>query len=1096
MESIESSYLLSVDTASHGVNNASLPSSEPTASAGNSPSVQFTTTIPHKISRSNPLMAPNFASSDAPRSEKTDQGTTVEFTNTQDDDRESDSKRSYHELSEDGNLDRPRNLIDEVYDVERRRHPPAKRIKTQETSTSGAPSQPIKGSGDSELGKFMKEEQAGSVPASVDSTVVDLTAVSPKGDEDDELQVTGSNDLSNQRVCYGKVQSATVNAAIVPKPRDDAKSIFPDQWPALKLDLRRPPEKTGAILEAIDPQGNAFGSIDPKTAAALCPLIDSPAVKLDIAARLEMRPVMANEVAGSPTSASYRASLILYGERQRAESIGRYLGQKNVWLGHPAIVEKGTPLWNPHEQYKRMQNASGASSNNSDRPGQRYEVRSAEEITDSVTKMFNQLVSADVPMMEAPDELLTPLLPHQKQALWFMTEKELPRKFGPEEADNNSLWRIQYAANGHKEYKEIITGLVSPVEPPEVLGGLLADMMGLGKTLSILSLAVSSLPQALEWENSRPNTKLARKIPGIRCTRTTLLIVPLSAVKNWTMQIQEHLKPDTLKYYVFHGPNRKLDLRELSSFDLIITTYSTILSEIQDRSKRGPSPLTKMHMFRIVLDEAHTIREQSAQQTKAVLSLHGLRRWSVTGTPIQNRLEDLLSVTRFLRLSPYEDRGRFNQFIVSRFKSGDATVLTSLRVFIDSFTLRRVKDRIDLPPREDKIITLEFSESEKDLHERFRNESNVMMRVLTGEGKSNMGGRVYHHVLKAMMILRQVSAHGKELLDLEDRERIKGLTVHDAIDLEENGSDEDPAAGRKKAFNMFMLMQESSADQCAICKNHIEEPLNGAGDIDQDAPMAVFMPCFDVFCPSCFHGWKRTWEPGNDNMIMCRACDGWSTKDYVTITLGDLDQFASEKALQRQNRKSGKVLGDYEGPHTKTLALIHHLQVSLAESIALVGEPPIKSVIFSQWTSHLDLIEIALKNNGFDTFTRLDGTMSLPARGKALDAFAKDDSITILLATIGAGGVGLNLTSASRVYVMEPHYNPAAVAQAVDRVHRLGQTRPVKTIQFIMKGSIEEKILELAKKKQQLADMSMNRGKLDRKEVQEQRMQEYRSLFK
>lgn len=122
--------------------------------------------------------------------------------------------------------------------------------------------------------------------------------------------------------------------------------------------------------------------------------------------------------------------------------------------------------------------------------------------------------------------------------------------------------------------------------------------------------------------------------------------------------------------------------------------------------------------------------------------------------------------------------------------------------------------------------------------------------------------------------------------------------------------------------------------------------------------------------------------------------------------------------------------------------------------------------------------------------------MTLPARGKALEEFATDDSITILLATIGAGGVGLNLTSASRVFIMEPQYNPAAVAQAVDRVHRLGQHRPVQTVQFIMKGSIEEKILDLAKKKQQLADMSMSRGKLDKREVQEARMREYRSLFK
>lgn len=205
------------------------------------------------------------------------------------------------------------------------------------------------------------------------------------------------------------------------------------------------------------------------------------------------------------------------------------------------------------------------------------------------------------------------------------------------------------------------------------------------------------------------------------------------------------------------------------------------------------------------------------------------------------------------------------------------------------------------------------------------------------------------------------------------------------------------------------------------------------------------------------------------------------------------------QAQAKQSRKQTKTLGEYEGPHTKTKALITSLLNSAAESKTLLqagDQRPIKSVVFSAWTSHLDLIEIALKDNNLTGYTRLDGTMTLSARHHALEAFHADNSITVLLATIGAGGVGLNLTSASNVFIMEPQYNPAAVAQAIDRVHRLGQSREVTTMQFIMRGSIEEKIFDLAKKKQQLADLSMNRGKLDKREVQEERMKEYRGLFK
>lgn len=156
----------------------------------------------------------------------------------------------------------------------------------------------------------------------------------------------------------------------------------------------------------------------------------------------------------------------------------------------------------------------------------------------------------------------------------------------------------------------------------------------------------------------------------------------------------------------------------------------------------------------------------------------------------------------------------------------------------------------------------------------------------------------------------------------------------------------------------------------------------------------------------------------------------------------------------------------------------------------------IRSVIFSGWTSHLDLIQIALEDNNFQ-YTRLDGRMSRTQRRTALDVFQNDKDVPIILISIGAGGLGLNLTTGSKVYVMEPQYNPAAEAQAVDRVHRLGQTREVTITRFIMEDSFEEKMLELQQKKVQLADLSMNRNvKLDKAEAARKRLEDLKSLFR
>ncbi|PYH76231.1 hypothetical protein BO82DRAFT_322366 [Aspergillus uvarum CBS 121591] len=1012
-------------------------------------------------------------------------------------------KRSSEHLDDDGPDARHGSLIENMYGVERRASQPIKRVKVErDQEMKAGQNTNFSGTGNSDLGGWMKEGRDQADSSSSTTNVVDLTTdVSAAATDDDEIQVTGSNDLSLQRVCYGKIEGATVQAQLVPKP--STHSLFGDSthdWPSMKLGVHRQTRENNRI-EVSDPNGKIFGVINARTAAVIAPLLDSPAVKVDLTARLDFRRRKEGEWPWVPCSETYRASINLYGLRKDATLVGKHLGQHNVWLTSPVAVEQGVPTLNPHAEMRRAQAAFLPSVAARGRVGVNYEVRTAEEVNDAVMKMFDQLQSNDnLPEMEPPSGLRTPLLRHQKQALWFMTEKEKPRRFGPNEADNNSLWRRDYRSGGRRKYREIISGTVLDEEPPQSLGGLLADMMGLGKTLSILSLVVTSLEGSSEWVKQVPDPALVKSLPGIRNTKTTLLVAPLSAVNNWVAQIKEHLEEDAVSYYVFHGSSRTNDVEELSKYDLVITTYSIVLSELSGRgAKRGVSPLTKMNMFRIVLDEAHTIREQSAAQTQAILRLNSQRRWSVTGTPIQNRLEDLLSVTKFLGLYPYDDRGRFGMHILSRFKTGDATVLASLRVLVDSFTLRRVKDKIDLPPRQDMIVMLNFTEKERQLHEFFRRESNVMMRVIAGEEKSKMKGRMYHHILKAMMILRQVSAHGKELLDPDDRKRIKGLSVQDAIDLEEGAGGDSSGATDKKSYEMFTLMQESSADTCATCGKRLEEPGVDNGAVDRQAAVAIVLPCFDVLCPDCFSGWTHAFEQAqmsHSPNLRCQVCDGWIPASYSIITVGGLQDYLVDQARAKQSRKHVKQLGEYEGPHTKTNALVAQLLATADESQSQGEQRPYKSVVFSAWTSHLDLIEIALRDNGLTGFTRLDGTMTLAARNKALEEFQHNDAITVLLATIGAGGVGLNLTSASKVYIMEPQYNPAAVAQAVDRVHRIGQTRPVTTVQFIMADSIEEKIFELAKKKQQLADLSMNRGKLDKREVQEQRMREYRSLFK
>lgn len=141
------------------------------------------------------------------------------------------------------------------------------------------------------------------------------------------------------------------------------------------------------------------------------------------------------------------------------------------------------------------------------------------------------------------------------------------------------------------------------------------------------------------------------------------------------------------------------------------------------------------------------------------------------------------------------------------------------------------------------------------------------------------------------------------------------------------------------------------------------------------------------------------------------------------------------------------------------------------------------------------MIAVALDDNGY-TYCRLDGRMNRKARDRALETFASDDSVHIILVSIGAGGLGLNLTSASKAYVMEPQFNPAAEAQAVDRVHRLGQTREVTIKRFIMHNSFENKIMDLQRKKKTLAELTMGGKKKSKEQVAKEKLEDLRSLFR
>ncbi|KAL1864225.1 hypothetical protein Daus18300_007822 [Diaporthe australafricana] len=996
-------------------------------------------------------------------------------------------------------------MIERMNNVQDRSNVPVpKRRRIEDDSQDQGPRNGFHGNGGSGmLSGYVKQKQQEGQAASFikpqSQSTVDLTG----GDDDDLVEIT---DPREQEVCYGMIGGASVNCHIVPSPKANARFLTPGSWPQVKVVLRRILEDKSKTIEVYDHTRRTIGKLDARTANGLAPLLDARLLALRTDAIIGIRRRLPEEEAGGPISRSYPLQLMLYGKYRYAKTVGLNLERAGLNLLSPTRVDKDVRVFNPLAKENRPAAPPRTYAN----PAPPPVARTEEEIRSDVLSVFDSLKETeDLPEQETDDRIVTPLLKHQKQALHFMTGREDTSDMVDE------LWQKRTDARGQLTYYNVITNEQSRRAPVKAQGGILADMMGLGKTLSILSLVTSTIPASLQWMQGEPAVQSAekqrpsRELPdsfappkpealGLttpkRNSKATLLICPLSTVTNWEEQIKQHVRPNSLSYHIYHGPHRIKDSERLAQYDLIITTYGSVSSELNARfaNKRGPHPLEDIGWFRIVLDEAHMIREQSTLQFKAICRLQANRRWAVTGTPVQNKLEDLAALLAFLRIKPFDDRTKFNQYIVAPFKLCDPNIVPKLRILVDTITLRRQKDKIDLPKRHDKVIRLQFSSDERRMYDAFEKDAQVRVNVLAGQRERMVGGKTYIHILQAILRLRLFCSGGKDLLNEDDLRLLEGLSQDSPIDLlDSDDDDEKPVLAENQAYDMFNLMKDTNGDNCIHCNSKLGAK-EGA-DIEserQEEVIGHMTPCFHLICTSCI---KET-----EGQCGC----GLAFHGLVALRLTRAGQEHDARAEGRGRKVSGgKGVKDYSGPNTKVRYLIEELRKWRDLGAAAPDEPPYKSVVFSQWTTNLDLIQMALEAEGI-VFVRLDGKMSRTARTRAMDNFREDPIVQVILVSITAGGLGLNLTTGSSVYIMEPLFNPAAEAQAIDRVHRLGQKREVHCIRLLMEESFEEKMRELQEKKMKLASLSMDRdkavggGQLSKSEAAKQRLMDLRSLFK
>ncbi|XP_075412023.1 helicase-like transcription factor isoform X2 [Tenrec ecaudatus] len=547
----------------------------------------------------------------------------------------------------------------------------------------------------------------------------------------------------------------------------------------------------------------------------------------------------------------------------------------------------------------------------------------------------------------------------------------------------------------------------------------------------------------------------AKKTHPEEKARTTLIICPLSVLSNWIDQFGQHIKSEVhLNFCVYYGPDRIRDPALLSKQDIVLTTYNILT---HDYGTKGDSPLHSIKWLRVILDEGHAIRNPNAQQTKAVLNLEAERRWVLTGTPIQNSLKDLWSLLSFLKLKPFIDREWWHRTIQRPVTMGDEGGLRRLQSLIKNITLRRTKTSkikgkpvLELPERKVFIQHITLSDEEREIYQSVKNDGRATIGRYFNEGTVLAH---YADVLGLLLRLRQICCHTHLLTNAISP---SAPTVFFPL------ASDTPEELRKKLIRKMKLILSSGSDEeCAICLDSLTVP--------------VITHCAHVFCKPCICQVIQNEQP-NAKCPLCRN----------NIDGNNLVQCPPEE-LTSIHEKSNHV----EWTSSSKISALMHALIDLRTK-----HPNIKSLVVSQFTAFLSLIETPLTASGF-VFTRLDGSMAQKKRVESIQSFQNTEagSPTIMLLSLKAGGVGLNLSAASRVFLMDPAWNPAAEDQCFDRCHRLGQKQEVIITKFIVKDSVEENMLKIQNTKRELAAGAFGTKKPTAHEMKQAKINEIKTII-
>jgi SNF2 family DNA or RNA helicase len=640
-------------------------------------------------------------------------------------------------------------------------------------------------------------------------------------------------------------------------------------------------------------------------------------------------------------------------------------------------------------------------------------------------------------------------------------------------------------------------------------GGILADDMGLGKTIQAVALMLQNpRPSLEEAEKDKKN-----KIPP-SCSKCTLVVAPLALIKQWEAEIKDKVDSShRMKVLVHHGPSRTKRAADLQKYDVVITTYQILASEHANSSDADDGikfGCYGVHWYRVILDEAHSIKNRNAKSTKACYALRSHYRWCLTGTPMQNNLDELQSLICYLKIKPYCDMGPWKEQITQPMKNGrGALAMRRLQYFLKSCMKRRTKDilkkdgalnpggkvkegetaKFRIVDREVETVVAHFDEHERKFYDRLSDRAQSRLDEMMGGEKTD-----YIGALVLLLRLRQACNHpqligsnvknDKDALTTGSSQPASGVQSPRKQKAEEEDIDDIAnlmggltVETKKCDVCQFVLSKEeadSGSNRCSECdgnlsaikqitnktkhrknkkgKKHRSEdsskpkpsrrrPVVDDSDEEEEGDWVVpkteqrvshLGTAGDTDDENAEGGGE---DIGSDDSATDSESEEISrakklkkkvinvdTSDEEADSAEDSEDDSEESDSSTDSEIDSSLRPKAKGPKPPMGA---STKIRYLIDILAKETPKHKVIVFSQFTSMLDLVEPFLKSAGHN-FTRYDGSMKNDLREESLNKLRNDKKCRVLLCSLKCGSLGLNLTAASRVVILEPFWNPVS----------------------------------------------------------------------